>query len=192
MHSKDRPSGAALFFSLQRVAFCHRVSSFFVLSLSLRAWAPPCRPPQRARGPLSGDSSLHRCRSVERVTPGPTHCLVSRYRFSVHTDTADAAHFASHQDVVLPARAVAFIHVMHLGHTLMSNPIAPRPPAFNARVQRVTSGPQCCESWENCPLELHRVPVDPIHIFETCFQRQFNLAFPCFDWFSTDTSQTEH
>ena len=49
---------------------------------------------------------------VQRVSPGPTHCLVSRYQVSVHTDTADAAHFASHQDVVLPARVIAFLHEM--------------------------------------------------------------------------------
>ena len=64
------------------------------------------------RGLFSGDSPLHRFRGVQRVMPGPTQYLMPRYRLSVHTDTADAAHFASHQNVVIPARAIAFLHVM--------------------------------------------------------------------------------
>ena len=46
---------------------------------------------------------------------------------------------------------------------------------------------------ENISTRIPFVPVDPIQISKiTCFQKPCNLAFPCCDWFSTDTSQTWH
>ena len=51
---------------------------------------------------------------------------------------------------------------------------------------------QCSESLEFFPLELHRLPVDPIQIFEIpCFQKPFDPVFPSFDWFITDASQAQ-
>ena len=52
---------------------------------------------------------------------------------------------------------------------------------------------QCSEYWEICPLEFHGFTVDPIQVFNiACFHKPFHLTFPGFDWFVTDTSQTEH
>ena len=108
LHPKDRPSGAALLFSLRNV------SLFAIVSPLLRPCGngQPCWPPQRAPGPYFRrffSSPVPAGFSASRLAL--THCLMSRYRFSVHTDTADAANFASYQDGVLPARAVAFLHV---------------------------------------------------------------------------------
>ena len=53
---------------------------------------------------------------------------------------------------------------------------------------------QCSDSWEIFPLELPFVPrrSDPKSLRYAYFQKTSNLGFPCFDWFSTDTTQTQH
>ena len=52
---------------------------------------------------------------------------------------------------------------------------------------------QCCESWEDSPLEFRRLTIDPNQIFEIpSFQIPFNFVFPGFDWLVTHISQTEH
>ena len=43
---------------------------------------------------------------------------------------------------------------------------------------------QCSESWEYFPLELHRLSINSIQIFEIAiFQIPFNFHLPGFDWF---------
>ena len=64
---------------------------------------------------------------------------------------------------------------------------------FSHHLLKLIENSQCSESWEIFPLELHRLPVDPIQIFEiTCSQKPFDPAFPEFVWFITDASQTQH
>ena len=63
---------------------------------------------------------------------------------------------------------------------------------FSHHLLNLVEDLQCGESWENCPLELHRLPVDSIQIFEIAsFQIPFDPAFPGFDWFC-NASQTQH
>ena len=64
---------------------------------------------------------------------------------------------------------------------------------FRHHLWNLRENSQRSESWENCPLELHRLAVDLIQIFEiACFQKPFGPVFPGFDWLVTEASQTEH
>ena len=52
---------------------------------------------------------------------------------------------------------------------------------------------QCSEFWEICPLELHRLSINSIQIFEIAsLQMPIKFVLPSFDWLVSHASQTEH
>ena len=56
----------------------------------------------------------------------------------------------------------------------------------NQGLLNLVENSQCSESWEICPLEFHLFTVDSIQFLKIrCFQKAFNLTFPCLDWFNT-------
>ena len=64
---------------------------------------------------------------------------------------------------------------------------------FSLHLLNLVEKTQCSESWEFFSLELRRLPVDSIQIFEiACLQTPFAFVFPSFGRLITAASETEH
>ena len=157
MYVKVRPSGQRPFFlslttvSLFAIAsplFCLLfVISSLVVALVLTSaivwawWSVASDPPSRCLG----RSQVFAFRSACRLLPLD--------RLSVLACTTDSARFAAFQNVVFPARSIAFLYVArkckrvvspHLGHTFMPSPIAPWTPASAAGFAISSAGLHPC------------------------------------------------